>query len=40
MAQINGREPQYYRCEKHSDQDLLGVVRQNCVNNRTINPSK
>lgn len=38
MAQINGREPQYFRCEKHSSSDLLSVVRQNCVNNRTINP--
>lgn len=38
MAQINGREPEYYRCENHSTNDLLGVVRQNCVNNRTINP--
>lgn len=38
MAQINGREPEYYRCESHSTSDLLGVVRHNCVNNRTINP--
>lgn len=38
MAQINGREPTYYRCENHSTSDLLGVVRHNCVNNRTINP--
>lgn len=38
MAQINGREPQYWRNEKHKAEDLLGVVRSNCVNNRTINP--
>lgn len=38
MAQINGREPEYYRCENHSTSDLLSVVRRNCVNNRTINP--
>ncbi|KKY29606.1 putative thiol protease [Diaporthe ampelina] len=38
MAQLNGRDPQYFRCENHSSNELLGVVRQNCVNNRTINP--
>lgn len=38
MAQINGREPEYYRCDNHSTNDLLSVVRANCVNNRTINP--
>lgn len=38
MAQINGREPHYYRNEKHSPEDLLGVVRRNSLNNRTINP--
>ncbi|KAL1866746.1 hypothetical protein Daus18300_006690 [Diaporthe australafricana] len=38
MAQINGRDPQYFRCENHSSNELLGVVRQNCVNNKTINP--
>lgn len=38
MAQINGREPQYYRNENHSPEDMLSVVRHNCVNNRTINP--
>lgn len=38
MAQINGREPEYFRCETHEPYDLLSVVRQNCVNNRTINP--
>lgn len=38
MAQLNGREPEYYRCENHPTSDLLGVVRSNCVNNRTINP--
>ncbi|POS77446.1 hypothetical protein DHEL01_v204169 [Diaporthe helianthi] len=38
MAQINGRDPQYFRCENHSANELLGVVRQNSVNNKTINP--
>ncbi|KAK2601404.1 hypothetical protein N8I77_010858 [Diaporthe amygdali] len=38
MAQMNGRDPQYFRCENHSSNELLGVVRQNCVNNKTINP--
>ncbi|KAJ4385971.1 hypothetical protein N0V93_008862 [Gnomoniopsis smithogilvyi] len=38
MAQMNGREPQYYRTENHDHNDLLSVVRNNCVNNRTINP--
>lgn len=38
MAQINGREPQYYRNENHGPEDLLGVVRHNSVNRRTINP--
>lgn len=38
MAQMNGRDPQYFRCENHEANDLLSVVRQNCVNNRTINP--
>lgn len=38
MAQINGREPHYYRNENHSPEDLLGVVRRNSLNNRTINP--
>lgn len=34
MAQMNGRDPQYFRCENHSSNELLGVVRQNCVNNK------
>lgn len=34
MAQINGRDPQYFRCENHNSNELLGVVRQNCVNNK------
>jgi hypothetical protein len=38
MAQINGREPQYFECEKHSSRDLLGLVRAHCVNHKTINP--
>lgn len=38
MAQLNGRQPQYYRCENHRAEDLLGVVRRNSLNNRTINP--
>ncbi|KFA52978.1 hypothetical protein S40293_09166 [Stachybotrys chartarum IBT 40293] len=37
MAQINGRDPQYFECDKHSAQELLGLVRSNCVNNKTIN---
>ncbi|KAM6513119.1 hypothetical protein FALCPG4_015590 [Fusarium falciforme] len=38
MAQINGREPHYYRTENHSANDMLGLVRSNCVNFKTINP--
>ena len=38
MAQINGREPHYYRAEKQSGHDLIGLVRANCVNCKTINP--
>jgi hypothetical protein len=38
MAQINGREPHYFRTENHSAHDLLGLVRSNCVNFKTINP--
>ncbi|KXJ87183.1 hypothetical protein Micbo1qcDRAFT_125258 [Microdochium bolleyi] len=38
MAQINGRETHYYITEKHSANDLLGLVRSNCVNLKTINP--
>ncbi|ELQ43343.1 hypothetical protein M0657_010065 [Pyricularia oryzae] len=38
MAQINGREPLYYHCERHNAADLVGLVRHNCVNFKTINP--
>ncbi|KAH8661111.1 hypothetical protein BGZ61DRAFT_563913 [Ilyonectria robusta] len=38
MAQINDREPHYFRTENHSAHDLLGLVRSNCVNFKTINP--
>lgn len=38
MAQMNGRDPQYFRCENHTSNELLGVVRQNCVNNK-VRPS-
>ncbi|KAH7324146.1 hypothetical protein B0I35DRAFT_449215 [Stachybotrys elegans] len=38
MAQINGRDPHYYETDKHSPQDLIGLVRSNSVNNKTINP--
>ncbi|KAK2025528.1 cysteine proteinase [Colletotrichum zoysiae] len=38
MAQINGRTPHYYNCDNHSAQTLLGLVRTNSVNNKTINP--
>jgi hypothetical protein len=38
MAQINGREPHYFECDKHQAHDLLSLVRRNCVNNQTINP--
>ncbi|EXL41376.1 hypothetical protein FOCG_16186 [Fusarium oxysporum f. sp. radicis-lycopersici 26381] len=38
MAQISDREPHYYRTENHSANDMLGLVRSNCVNFKTINP--
>ena len=38
MAQINGRDPHYYMVEHHSAYDILGTVRSNCVNFKTINP--
>ncbi|KAI8948318.1 hypothetical protein F4801DRAFT_464070 [Xylaria longipes] len=38
MAQINGREPQYYFTEKHDASDLVGLVRGCSVNHRTICP--
>jgi len=38
MAQINGREPQYYFTSSHSGRDLVGLVRGCSVNQRTICP--
>ncbi|KAK7430711.1 hypothetical protein QQZ08_002755 [Neonectria magnoliae] len=38
MAQINGREPHYYVTQNHSAYDILGLVRANCMNLKTINP--
>ncbi|KAI0456870.1 hypothetical protein F5B21DRAFT_512989 [Xylaria acuta] len=38
MAQINGREPQYYFTDKHDTSDLIGLVRNGSVNHRTIYP--
>ncbi|KAL8334390.1 hypothetical protein RB598_008912 [Gaeumannomyces tritici] len=38
MAQINGRTPHYYECRNHAAMDLIGLVRANCVNFKTINP--
>jgi hypothetical protein len=38
MAQINGKDPHYYMTEHHSFNDMLGLVRSNCVNFKTINP--
>ncbi|ORY70185.1 uncharacterized protein BCR38DRAFT_503387 [Pseudomassariella vexata] len=38
MAQINGREPHYYFCDKHNSDDLVGLVRHCSVNFKTINP--
>ncbi|KAH6951062.1 hypothetical protein BKA56DRAFT_626067 [Ilyonectria sp. MPI-CAGE-AT-0026] len=38
MAQINSREPYYFRTKNHSAHDLLGLVRSNCINFKTINP--
>ncbi|CAM1501369.1 Fc.00g105310.m01.CDS01 [Cosmosporella sp. VM-42] len=38
MAQINGRDPHYFRTENHSAHEMLGLVRSNCVNFKTINP--
>ncbi|KAF7553695.1 hypothetical protein G7Z17_g3433 [Cylindrodendrum hubeiense] len=38
MAQINGKEPQYFVCENHSANDLLGLVRAHCANLKTISP--
>jgi len=38
MAQINGKEPQYYFTDRHSTHDLIGLVRSCSVNYKTINP--
>lgn len=38
MAQINGREPEYYMTDKHEASDLVGLVRRCSVNRRTICP--
>ncbi|KAH6987103.1 hypothetical protein EDB80DRAFT_731354 [Ilyonectria destructans] len=38
MAQINGKEPHYFVTENHSANDMLGLVRANCMNFKTINP--
>jgi hypothetical protein len=38
MAQINGREPHYFETQHHSSSDLLGLVRCNSLNFKTINP--
>lgn len=38
MAQINGRDAHYYMTDKHPANDLLGLVRSNCVNLKTISP--
>lgn len=38
MAQINGRDPHYYMVDHHSAYDILGTVRSNCANFKTINP--
>ncbi|KAI3325332.1 cysteine proteinase [Xylariaceae sp. AK1471] len=38
MAQIDGREPQYYFTDKHDDADLIGIVRYCSVNYRTKSP--
>ncbi|KAI0400233.1 hypothetical protein F4802DRAFT_505315 [Xylaria palmicola] len=38
MAQINGREPEYYFTDKREPGDLVGLVRRCSVNHRTICP--
>ncbi|KLU89867.1 hypothetical protein MAPG_08837 [Magnaporthiopsis poae ATCC 64411] len=38
MAQINGRTPYYYECRNHAAIEMVGLVRANCVNFKTINP--
>lgn len=38
MAQINGKDPQYYCTEQHPAHELVGLVRSCCVNFKTIQP--
>jgi len=38
MAQINGREPQYFFTDKHPTNELVGLVRSCSVNFKTIQP--
>jgi hypothetical protein len=38
MAQINGKDPQYYLTDRHSAKELAGLVRSCSVNFKTINP--
>jgi hypothetical protein len=38
MAQINGKDPQYFFTDRHSTHDLVGLVRSCSVNFKTINP--
>lgn len=38
MAQINDREPRYYYTDRHEARDLVGVVRNSSVNQKTIHP--
>ncbi|KAI0152823.1 hypothetical protein GGR57DRAFT_513413 [Xylariaceae sp. FL1272] len=38
MAQINGREPEYWQTRLHEARDIVGVVRSHSVNHRTIVP--
>jgi hypothetical protein len=38
MAQVNDKKPHYYYTSKRSADDILGLVRTNCVSFRTINP--
>ncbi|KAF2812284.1 cysteine proteinase [Mytilinidion resinicola] len=38
MAQINGREPQYFLTEDRPAHELIGLVRSCSVNFKTINP--
>ncbi|OCK75027.1 cysteine proteinase [Lepidopterella palustris CBS 459.81] len=38
MAQINGKEPQYFFTERHHASELVGLVRSCSVNFKTINP--